>query len=228
MFSRTPSVPNSDDALAALRQSLTIAGFYPQLVEDVVVDALDSDTPVDHFVHLETHFDRDEVHRHITALVVTEDVLVIAHVDDQQLDESGAHVVAQASTEAVPAARIGSVLLSSMYHQPQSYVAGDPVREMTLAIAWSGGQRLDLVPAGCSDPECDADHGYTGTVAREDLVLRISAEADGQQAVENARRFARNLRKINTAAALGRPVQSRPAHGRRVEDRAAEGQQGRA
>ncbi|MBG6085678.1 DUF5998 family protein [Zhihengliuella flava] len=206
MFSRTPSAAHSDDPLSALRQSLTMAAFYPQLVEDVVVDALDAETPVDHFVHLETHFDRDEVHRHITALVVTEDVLVIAHVDDQQLDESGAHVVAQASTESIPVARIGSVLLSSMHHQPQSYSSGDPVKEMTLAIAWSGGQRLDLVPAGCADPECDADHGYTGTVAREDLVLRISAEADGPHAVQNARRFARNLRKINTAAALGRPV----------------------
>ncbi|GHD01161.1 DUF5998 family protein [Zhihengliuella salsuginis] len=204
MFSRPQNPSDSHDALPALRQSLSRAAFYPQLVEDVVVDALDSDVPVDHFIHLETHFDHDEVHRHVTALVLTSDVLVIVHVDDQQLDEQGDHVVAQASTETVPVARIGSVLLSSVYHQPQEYKSGDPVREMTLAIAWSGGQRLDLMPAGCSDPQCDADHGYTGTVAREDLVLRISAEADGPTAVEDARRFARTLRKINTAAALGR------------------------
>lgn len=204
MFSRPQNPSDALDALPAMRHSLSRAAFYPQLVEDVVLDALDSDTPVDHFIHLETHFDRDEVHRHITALVLTRDVLVIVHVDDQQLDDQGDHIAAQASTETVPVARIGSVLLSSVYHQPQDYKSGDPVREMTLAIAWSGGQRVDLMPAGCSDAQCDADHGYTGTIAREDLVLRISAEADGPTAVEDARRFARTLRKINTAAALGR------------------------
>ena len=32
---------------------------------------------VAHLVHLETHFDRAEVRRHITVLVLTEDMLVI-------------------------------------------------------------------------------------------------------------------------------------------------------
>ena len=34
-------------------------------------------------------------------------------------------------------------------------------------------------PASCGDPQCEADHGYSGTIAQEDIVLRISAEADG-------------------------------------------------
>ena len=188
-----------------LHSALDRAGFYPRLVADVLEDALDGREPLSHLIHLETHFDRTEVHRHVTALVLTADALVIAHVDDQQLDELGEDMMAQVSTETVPVARIGSVVLSYMYHQPQNYRSTDKVREVSLGIAWSGGQRVDLAPAGCADPQCDSDHGYTGTLQQEDLVLRISAEADGMQAVEDARHFARALRKLST----GNPAEPR-------------------
>ncbi|THJ67507.1 hypothetical protein E8P82_05280 [Arthrobacter echini] len=183
-----------------LDASLERTGFYPRLVADVVHDALDGREPLSHVAHLETHFERTEVHRHITVLVLTEDMLVITHVDDQELDEAGEQVMAQISTESVPVSQIRSVVLSYLYAQPQDYKPSDQVRELTLAIAWSGGQRLDLGPATCGDPQCEADHGYTGTVAQEDIVLRVSAEADGAQAVQNAKAFARALRKVNTAS----------------------------
>ncbi|WP_051388772.1 DUF5998 family protein [Arthrobacter sp. 35W] len=190
----------------ALDAALQRAGFYPLLVSDVVNDALDGREPLSHLVHLETHFDRTEVHRHITVLVLTHDMLVITHVDDQQLDEAGEQMVAQVSTESVPVAQIRSVVLSYLYSQPQNYKPSDPVRELTLSIAWSGGQRLDLGPAGCADPQCDADHGYSGTIAQEDIALRISAEADGLQAVQDAKSFARALRAANTSSAAAPAV----------------------
>ncbi len=85
------------------------------------------------------------------------------------------------------------------------------MRELTLSIAWSGGQRLDMGPASCVDPQCEADHGYTGTIAQEDIVLRISAEADGLQAVQDAKLFARALRAVNTGSSSPVPhVQSLP------------------
>ena len=34
--------------------------------------------------------------------------------------------------------------------------------------------RIDLEPASCGDPPCDADHGYTGTASNDDLALRVS------------------------------------------------------
>ncbi|MFZ3414594.1 DUF5998 family protein [Arthrobacter sp. NPDC055585] len=182
----------------SLDASMERAGFYPTLLADVVHDALDGREPLSHLIHLETHFDRTEVHRHITVLVLTEDMLVITHVDDQQLDEAGEQMMAQVSTESVPVTQIRSVVLGYMYSQPQNYKPSDQARELTLAIAWSGGQRLDMGPAGCADPQCEADHGYTGTIAQEDIVLRVSAEADGIQAVQNAKAFARALRKVNT------------------------------
>jgi hypothetical protein len=55
-------------------------------------------------------------------------------------------------------------------------------------------------PASCGDPQCEADHGYSGTIAQEDIVLRISAEADGLQAVQDAKLFARALRAVNTGS----------------------------
>ena len=192
--------------------------FYPRLVADVVDDALDGRDCLAHLVHLETHFDRAEVRRHITVLVLTDDMLVITHVDDQQLDDAGEQIVAQISTESVPVAQIRSVVLSYMYSQPQNYKPSDPVREVTLSIAWSGGQRLEMGPASCGDPQCEADHGYSGTIAQEDIVLRISAEADGLQAVQDAKLFARALRAVNTGSSApvphgGRAPQPRPRMG---------------
>jgi hypothetical protein len=192
--------PSATSARRSLDEDLNRAGFYPLLVADVVHDALDERAPLSHLVHLETHFDRTEVHRHITVLVLTEDMLVVTHVDDQQLDDAGQQVMAQISTESVPVSQIRSVVLSYVYAQPQNYQPSDPARELTLSIAWSGGQRLDMGPAGCGDPQCDADHGYTGTIVQDDIVIRVSAEADGSRAVLNAKAFARALRKVNTAA----------------------------
>lgn len=180
----------------SLESDLQRSGFYPTLVADVVRDALDGRLPTAHMVHLETHFERTEVHRHITVLVLTEDMLVITHVDDQQLDESGDQMMAQISTESVPVSQIRSVVLSFIYAQPQNYKRSAQPRELTLAIGWSGGQRLDIAPAGCGDPECEADHGYTGSITQEDLVLRVSAEAEGAGAVQNAKDFAHALRKV--------------------------------
>lgn len=193
-------VPPPTPAGRALRHSLERAGFYPRLVADAIDDTLDGGEPLGHMVHVETHIEHNEVHRHVTALVLTADALVVVHVDDQQLEEFGQQATAQVSTETVPLARIDSVVVGAVYGQPQDYKPSDSVRELTLGIAWSGGQRLDLTPAECADPSCDADHGYTGTTQREDILLRISAGADGVQAVDDAREFARALRRLVNAA----------------------------
>lgn len=196
-----------------LTAALERTGFYPLLVGDVVQDALDGRTPVAHLTHLETHFERSEVRRHVTVLALTEDMLVVTHVDESPLDETGSRMVAQVSTESVPVAQIATVVLSYVYAEPAEYSPGDPVREVTLAIAWSGGQRVDIVPAGCGDPQCEADHGYTGTVAQEDLVLRISADADGPRAVDAAKHFARLLRSVSTGSGTRPPAPTRPRLG---------------
>ena len=62
-----------------------------------------------------------------------------------------------------------------------------------MTIGWGGVSRLDLEPAGCSDPNCEADHGYTGVLASDDFSLRVSAAADGTQAVDRLLAFAESL-----------------------------------
>jgi len=68
-----------------------------------------------------------------------------------------------------------------------------PPVEAVLTIGWGGVGRIDLEPAGCSDPECDADHGYTGVLASDDFSLRVSAAADGKDAVGGLLSFATSL-----------------------------------
>ncbi|MGN6403829.1 DUF5998 family protein [Sinomonas sp.] len=195
-----------------LSADLERTGFYPRLVADVVDDALDGAAPLAHLVHLETHFERAEVRRHITVLALTDELLVITHVDEAPLDGDPQRATAQVSTESVPLAQIATVVLSYVFTEPASYSPGDPVREVTLSIAWSGGQRIDVLPASCGDPNCEADHGYTGTIAQEDIVLRISSDADGPEAVTRAKLFARRLREANAASPLRtQTVSERPA-----------------
>ncbi|NUP73684.1 MAG: hypothetical protein HOQ07_03400 [Sinomonas sp.] len=205
-MSHTPSphVPGPEASKArTLSADLERTGFYPRLVADVVGDALDGSAPIAHLVHLETHFERAEVRRHVTVLALTDELLVVTHVDEAPLESDPQHTTAQVSTESVPLAQIATVVLSYVFTDPVAYQPGDPVREVTLSIAWSGGQRLDLLPASCGDPQCEADHGYTGTVAHEDIVLRISSDADGPEAVTSAKHFARLLRAANAASPAG-------------------------
>lgn len=190
-----PAPTTPDGAGSTLGADIERAGFYPELVADVLDSVLDGREVTSHLVHVDTHFDYDEIHRHITVLALAGDVMAALHLDDHAMDEAGEQVMAQVSTEMVPLWRIDSVVATTMHPQPQTFRRGDPVAEVTLSVTWAGGQRLDLAPAACGDPNCEADHGYTGTSTREDLVLRVAAEAEGQQAVNQALAFYRELRR---------------------------------
>ena len=57
--------------------------------------------PDAHFVQHETHFSRDDFHRHITVMVLCGDFIVFAHLDDQHLEGDAQGTVAHVSVEAV-------------------------------------------------------------------------------------------------------------------------------
>jgi hypothetical protein len=87
-------------------------------------------------------------------------------------------------------------VLNRVVPSPASYSGrrnGDPAGEVVLTIGWGMVNRIDLEPAVCSDPNCEADHGYTGSVAADDIALRISAAADGAAGIQQAIDFARAL-----------------------------------
>jgi hypothetical protein len=75
-------------------------------------------------------------------------------------------------------------------------VRSDPAAaggEVVLTIGWGMVNRIDLEPAVCADPNCEADHGYTGSVAADDISLRISAAADGPAGIQQVLDFAAAL-----------------------------------
>lgn len=176
--------------LKALSQDIERAGYYPEILSDVLQIALASQDVESHLVHAETVFDRSEVRRHVTALVLTPTRLIVGHVDDMPAEHPEMPPAAAATTESVPLEQIRAVGITHGIADPAQYRSGSPATEVTLAISWGAVSRVDLEPALCADPQCDADHGYSGNVVPDDLVVRVSAAAEGRAAVEAAVQFA--------------------------------------
>lgn len=190
-----PPAPLPPDLTRAIQR----AGYYPALVADVVQAALAGDEVVSHLVHQETTFDHDVVRRHITVLALTSSRLVIAHADDHADERTGNEEVATATTESVPLSAVRGVMLTHVVPKPQDYNPGSLGREITLTLGWGAVSRIDLLPATCADPSCDAEHGFEGTVSSDDISLRVSADAEGESALRQALSFAQEL-----SASIGR------------------------
>lgn len=176
-----------------LRLAIQQAGYYPNLVADTLETALAGEPVQSYVVHHEPHFDRDELRRHVSVLVLTPTRLVVGHTDEYPSDEGHPVPYATTSTEAVPLDRVSSVVVSRTVTSPASYRVGDPAREVVLTVGWGAMSRVDLEPAGCGDPDCEADHGYTGALTSDDFTLRVSEAADGGNRVEDMLTFARTL-----------------------------------
>ncbi len=174
-----------------LRVAIDHTGYYPEVVADAVDGAVAGEAVRAYFVHHEPTFDRDEVRRHLSVVVLTPTRLILAHTDEHEGDDLLPEPYTSTSTEAVSLTAVKSVVVTRMTADP---TAGPrPPAEAVMTIGWGGVSRLDLEPAGCSDPECDADHGYTGVLASDDFSLRVSAAADGVDAVGGLLGFAAAL-----------------------------------
>ncbi len=183
---------------ADLREQIQRAGYYPALVADVTASALGGDPVVAHLVHQETTFDQDAVRRHITVLVVTAHKLIVVHADDH--DDAHERAVATATSETIPVSAVRGVMITHVVPDPDAYQPGSLGSEVTLTLGWGTVSRLDVVSADCGDPACDADHGFEGTIASDDISLRVSAAAEGEAALAQAMHFAQTL-----SASIGRP-----------------------
>jgi len=177
---------------ADLTRDIERAGYYPALVCDVVGTALAGDQVISHLVHQETTFDHDSVRRHVTVLVLTPGRLVVAHADDLG-EEEVAVATATATSESVPLSGVRGVMLTHVVANPAHYAAGSLGHELTVTIGWGSVSRIDLLPATCGDPGCEADHGYEGTITADDISLRVSSVADGEGSLRQAIAFAHAL-----------------------------------
>jgi uncharacterized protein DUF5998 len=185
-----------------LRSAIERSGYYPGLVADAVSSALGSEPVVSFVVQGEALFDPAmEVRRHMSVLVLTPTRLIYSHTDENPAEEPSARPQAETSTEAVRFTRISSVAVTRVVPDPASYVAGVTMpSEVVLTIGWNVLSHLDLEPAHCGDENCEADHGYSGTITADDLALRVSEAADGEEAVRQVLEFASAL-----AAATAHP-----------------------
>lgn len=191
------------DRAGDLRAAIDRVGYYPTVVAEAVESAVAGESVLSFVIHHEPTFDRDEVRRHVTVLVLTTSRLLVAHTDEHPPDDLLPAPYASTTTEAVPLTRIGSVSVTRMVANPAGEPASsgdDGVAEAVLTVGWGAVQRVDIEPAGCPDPECEADHGYSGVLTAEDFAVRISSSAEGAEAVDALLDFARAL-----SAATARP-----------------------
>jgi len=184
------------DRAGDLRAAIDRVGYYPTVVAEAVESAVAGESVLSFVIHHEPTFDRDEVRRHVTVLVLTTSRLLVAHTDEHPPDDLLPAPYASTTTEAVPLTRIGSVSVTRMVANPAGEPessGGEGVAEAVLTVGWGAVQRVDIEPAGCPDPECEADHGYSGVLTAEDFAVRISSSAEGAEAVDALLDFARAL-----------------------------------
>ena len=182
-----------------LRTDIERSGYYPDLVSDALDTALAGEALGSYLVHHEAAFDRDELRRHVAVLALTATRLIVGHTDEHPADDSCPHPYATASTEAVRLERVDSEVVTRVVVNPATHVVGGPTREVLLTIGWGAVSRIDLEPAACADPACEADHGYTGAASNDDLSLRVSEAADGPEVVVQALAFAAALSEATAA-----------------------------
>jgi uncharacterized protein DUF5998 len=180
-----------DDLVVAIEKT----GYYPQVVSAGVRSAIAGEEVVSFLVHHEPTIDRDEVRRHITVVVLTKTRLILCHTDEHAPDDLLPEPYTSTSTEAIRLAEVRSVVVNRMVANPATFDGGgEPTpSEAVVTVGWGGINRIDLEPAACADPDCDADHGYTGVLASDDFSLRLSSAADGQDAVDALLAFAETL-----------------------------------
>lgn len=181
-------VLTSDRLPARLTAEIRACGYFPDLIAGAVDAALGGEELMAHLVHHEATFNREEISRHLTVLGLTPTRLIVGHTDENE--GPGEPGQAVTTTEVIPLSRISAVSVSQVVDHPERYGRrGSAVVETWLTIGWGTMRRIDLEPASCGDPTCDADHGLTGTLAADDLTVRISAAADGQAKVADLLSF---------------------------------------
>ncbi len=181
----------ADDLRAAIERT----GYYPGLVTDAVWSSLGPEPVRAYFVQHDAIFDPGmEVRRHITVLALTPTRLIYSHTDEHLAEEPDTRPQAETSTEAVRFSRVSSVALTRVVPDPASYVPGVTMpSEVVMTIGWNVLSHVELEPAHCGDENCEADHGYLGTITADDLTLRVSEAADGEDGVRQVLAFATAL-----------------------------------
>ncbi|MGD8213830.1 DUF5998 family protein [Aestuariimicrobium sp. Y1814] len=181
-----------------LRNSIVACGFFPDLVSESIALALAGEDLRGFLVHHEPTFTGEEVHRHLSVMLVTPTRLIVGHTDEST-DNPTHSVQAITSTESVALSKINSVTVTRVVAEPQKDAGA--IVETWLSIGWGTLRRIELEPAHCGDPTCDADHGMSGSAVADDLTVRMSPAADGETSVRELIAFGSTLQRSVAEAA---------------------------
>ena len=188
-----PSLTDPSDVRGALREAIDRTGYYPEVVSDGVDGAVDGREVDAFYVHHEPTIERDEVRRHVTVVVLTPSRLILAHTDEHAGDDLLPQPYTSTSTEAISALRsVKSVVVTRMVANP---TLGGAARchEAVLTIGW-GGVRPPRPGAGrLRRPAVRGRPRLPGVLAADDFSLRVSAAAEGPDAVNSLLEFAQHL-----------------------------------
>jgi hypothetical protein len=172
-----------------VKSQLDEAGYFPALVGQTLELALGGEGVESLLTHTEPTMTSGTIGSHATVLALTPTRLIALHVDDYSGGPEN-EVTADATSEAVALRAIRSVTIGHVVAANAGLHSEGPERSVTLSISWGAVARIDLEPARCPDPRCEADHGYEGTFAADDVVLRFSAASDGARGIDQALAFA--------------------------------------
>ncbi|MCL2803841.1 MAG: DUF5998 family protein [Micrococcales bacterium] len=186
------------DVTALIRQELDKVGYFPDLVEGMIDLALACEQPTSFLVVPESTLGEGTIGWHVTFLAITPTRLVVVHIDDADLVD-GKTTAASTST-AAKLESIKQVRVSQMIDNPAEYSGPDHDRLLTVSVSWGMATSIEVEPAGCADPGCEADHGWQGTASTEDAGFTVSTDVNGPELVVAAMEFTRRLIDAQVAA----------------------------
>ncbi len=174
--------PSQPTLAAHLKQEVEDCRFFPELAWATVASAIGSQPMLGYLVHHEASFATGDLQRHLTVLVLTDKQLLISHTDEQDAGDPNRAIT---SAEVVALKAIHSAVVTRSVKHPEQFPGnGSQLVEAWLTLAWGAASRLDIGPASCEDPQCEADHGWTGMSVPNDLTVRMSPAGDGWPSVE--------------------------------------------
>ena len=96
-----------------LREAMHRTGYYPDMMADDVAGAVAGEDVMSFYVHHEPTFDRDEIRRHLTVVVLTPSRLIIAHTTGTP-PTTDPEPYTSTSTEAIALWTVRSVVVTRM------------------------------------------------------------------------------------------------------------------
>ncbi|WP_165218034.1 DUF5998 family protein [Schaalia sp. ZJ1691] len=163
------------------------AGFYPKLAARALRRALGGEEPLATVCQLDAAFDRGSMFRHLTIASLTRSVLVHLHIDELEDGRAGV------ATGIYSIDQIRAMSTFEAVESPEVLGTDEKVTELSVSIDMGGIRRTDIEPLQCDDPQCLGDHGYSAQTVPDDLSLRISAAADGEDVLAEAKHFVNEL-----------------------------------